>query len=252
MALGILFVAIVPWINWSRLYNLAGEGNHPEVVASTAVVAGVFLLSIPLGVVERVRLGYQEGFINAVFAALGGLLGLGSVLLVIHFRGGLLVVAGAGSATTPRGGLNGVLLFAHQRPWFRPGGRQWTGKPQGFITARKPFPRPALPWLAFTSDNLIVALLDLPAVTDFPSRPGCWSDPDAVGLVLTPLARLRKATKATAIGSDDASSLDGRDPLVAAALAAVLVCWGPAIVRVWVGPEVRVPFSCWRGWESGW
>jgi hypothetical protein len=49
----------------------------------------MFLINLPLGIVQRIQLGYQEGFQNNLWSIAGSLLGLTGVLLAIELKSGL-------------------------------------------------------------------------------------------------------------------------------------------------------------------
>ena len=76
---------------------------------------------LPLGVVQQVQLGYQEGFVNSLWESAGRVLGLVGLLLVIYVKAGLvwLVLAMAG-APALAWLLNSLVLFGFRRPWLRP------------------------------------------------------------------------------------------------------------------------------------
>lgn len=65
--------------------------------------------------------GYQDGFAASLWSSLGSILGLLSLLFVIHIQGSLpsLVLAMAGAPVLALL-LNGVFLFFVQRPWLLP------------------------------------------------------------------------------------------------------------------------------------
>src|SRR5437667_2929442 len=119
--LQLCFALIYPWVPWGRAFKLTSPRAIAEAGPAVAVFMSCFALDILSGIVERVRLGYQEGFVNNLWDCLGSLLGLGAVLVVIYLKAGLpwLVLALVGApmlATTA----NGVLLLGFEKPWLRP------------------------------------------------------------------------------------------------------------------------------------
>ncbi len=123
IALGILVVLgiLYPFIPWGRVYGtntaLAGREAGPATVILIVCTA----LSMPLGTVLRVQLGYQQGFVGDLWNAAGNALALAGILLVTHARGGLptlvLAVAGAPVFVTA---VNWMVQFFRIRPWLRP------------------------------------------------------------------------------------------------------------------------------------
>ncbi len=115
------FAAGYTIVPWGRLFNVSTPQAVAEAGPAVAVLFLSFALGLPLGVVSRVRSGYQEGFIDSAWTAAGNLLSLALVLLAVAVRAGLPVLvlamqAGALLATA----MNGAELFWHRFPWLRP------------------------------------------------------------------------------------------------------------------------------------
>jgi O-antigen/teichoic acid export membrane protein len=119
LALSLAF--FYPLIDWGRIFNVRSAGAIAEAGPAVAVFLCCFLISLPAGVVQRVQLGYQEGFTNSLWEAAGSVLGLIGILLVTHSRAGLpwLVLAMSGGPTFALV-LNGVVLFTRRRTYLRP------------------------------------------------------------------------------------------------------------------------------------
>ena len=115
------FALAYPHIPWARLFNVKTPLAALEVGPALAALVACFALNLPLGVVQRVQTGYQEGFVISLWESLGKVLGLIGVLVVIYYQGGLvwLVLAVAG-APLLAALLNSLVLFAYQRPWLVP------------------------------------------------------------------------------------------------------------------------------------
>ena len=94
----IVFAAVYPVIPWQRVFNVKSRQAIQEAGPAMAVFIACFAASLPLGVVQQVQLGYQEGFINGLWESAGRVLGLAGLLLVIYLRAGLvwLVLASLG------------------------------------------------------------------------------------------------------------------------------------------------------------
>ncbi|RRA49059.1 lipopolysaccharide biosynthesis protein [Acidipila sp. EB88] len=109
------------FIPWASLYGTRGALACSEAGPVSAILIVCTALSMPVGTVLRVQLGYQQGFVADLWNAAGNLLALGGILLATHLRGGLpaLVCAVAGApllATT----CNCAWQFFRVRPWLRP------------------------------------------------------------------------------------------------------------------------------------
>jgi O-antigen/teichoic acid export membrane protein len=88
LALGLLFALIYPHVSWASLYNVTGSAADEAGPATLAFVVCT-LISLPLGIAQRVNHAYQRGWIANLWQALGSLLSLI----------GVLVAAGAGAGT---------------------------------------------------------------------------------------------------------------------------------------------------------
>jgi O-antigen/teichoic acid export membrane protein len=87
-----------PLFDWGDLYNVHDAETVRESGAATAAVAACFLLNIPVGLINQIQAGYQQGFVNALWQGLGSLLGLIGVAWSVWANAGLvwLVLAASG------------------------------------------------------------------------------------------------------------------------------------------------------------
>jgi O-antigen/teichoic acid export membrane protein len=120
-----LFAAVLAvayqWIPWASLLNAKSDLARSEAGPASLALAGCFLLSLPLGIVQRIQTGSQEGFVNDFWLSAGSLLSLFSLVVGLHLKWSLpsliLAVSAAPVATTL---LNGVSLFYWGRRWLLP------------------------------------------------------------------------------------------------------------------------------------
>src|SRR6185437_10473641 len=118
------FSAIYPWFPWQKIFNVHSPQAIAEAGPAMAVFFVCFLINTPLGIVNRIQMGYQQGFANNLWTALGSILALVAIIVACKLRAGLpwLVLAMTGTpmlATLT----NGVFLFGKQRPWLIPSWR---------------------------------------------------------------------------------------------------------------------------------
>jgi O-antigen/teichoic acid export membrane protein len=120
LGVGLLFAVAYPFTPWSRVFNVTSSTAVSEAGLATAVFAACFLLNMPLSVPQQVRVGYQEGYINALFVGAGNLLGLALVLVAIEARASLpvLVLAMAGAPLLTS--LVNAAFLARSRPQLVP------------------------------------------------------------------------------------------------------------------------------------
>ena len=93
-----MFGLVYPFLPWPRLFNVTSALAARESGPALAAFVFCFAINLPLGVVQRVQLGYQEGFASNLWQIAGSVLGLAAVLLAIQFKAGLpwLVLGMAG------------------------------------------------------------------------------------------------------------------------------------------------------------
>jgi O-antigen/teichoic acid export membrane protein len=122
VGIAILLIAagLLPILPWQRIYNVVGPAAS-EAGPSTFVFIACFAVLLPIGLVQKVQLGFQEGTIANLWTIGGTLLGLVFLLIAIVMRLGLpwLVLAVAGGPVLATG-LNWIQEFVHSRAWLRP------------------------------------------------------------------------------------------------------------------------------------
>jgi len=120
----LIFSVAYRLVPWSSILNVKSALAVQEAGPAVAVMVLCFIVNLPLDVVQRVQLGYQEGFINSLWESLGRGLALGGLLLVIYWQGGLLwlVLAISGAPLLALAG-NWLGLLGYQRPWLFPSWR---------------------------------------------------------------------------------------------------------------------------------
>jgi len=79
------------------------------------------LVSLPFGIVDRVRLAYQEGYLTSIVAISTGFVGLAVLLIAINLRLSLPgLVAAISLPPVIALFINGYELFRRRRPWLSP------------------------------------------------------------------------------------------------------------------------------------
>lgn len=242
---------IFPMVSWQRFFNVASARAVAEAGPAMAVFMGCFLIGLPLGIVQRVQTGYQEGFANSLWQGVGNLLGLGAVLLAIHLKAGLpwLVLAMAGTPALASL-INAVILFGYHRPWLQPAW-QWvtrTAATKVFRLGILFFVLQMAVALAFSSDNMVAAQVLGPKAVALYSVPARLFSviPMILGMLLNPLwPAYGEAISRGDVGWVRKTLLRSLvAALIITALPSVLlVLLGPQILKVWVGPDMIPPLS---------
>jgi O-antigen/teichoic acid export membrane protein len=245
------FAASYAFIPWRRLLNVTSPLALQEAGPAMAVFVACFSANMPLGVVQRVQLGYQEGFKNNLWQGAGNILGLFALLLAISVKAGLawLVLAMAGGPVLAAM-VNWAIEFHVTRPWLAPvwksSGREAAQKILGigFLF----FILQLAVALAFTSDNIVAAQMFGPeAVTQYAVPMRLFT---LIGYIVGMLFGPLWPAYGEAIARRDIEW--AKQTLVRSLWLALLVCglpavafviFGKAIVQIWVGSQIQPSFS---------
>jgi O-antigen/teichoic acid export membrane protein len=165
------FLAVYRIVPWARIYNITPILALQEAGPATAVLFISFVVNMPLGIVQRVQMGYQEGFRTNIWIAVGAILSLAGVLIAIHYEANLPWLVLAISA----GPLLAVLFnwyecFFRSRSWLFP---KWEAF--NWISSRKVVGTGALflilqllALIGSSSDNIIIThVLGVSAVAGY-------------------------------------------------------------------------------------
>lgn len=117
----IIFISVYSFIPWEYIFNVKSKIAISESGPTILVLVIMLLINIPLGVIQRIQNGYQEGYRYQTWLAFGSLISFFGLLTCIFFETGLpsLVFAFSGGqlfATV----LNGIHLFYKKRPYIKP------------------------------------------------------------------------------------------------------------------------------------
>jgi O-antigen/teichoic acid export membrane protein len=239
---GVLFAAAYDHVPWARLFNVGSAAALDEAGPAAAVLVACFLVAMPVGTFQQVRLGLQQGYVNAIFVGVGNIMGLVLVVVAIQMRLGLpwLVLAMAG-APLLAAVANGIALMARS-PWLRP-----TLHDLNFDVARSLL-QVGLFFLvlqlavavAFTSNSIIIAAMIGPsAVADYAVVSKLFLIPTLlVGFALGPLWPAYREALSRGDVQWVRRTFDRSIRLslsVAGLVSAALVAIGLPLIAVWVG-----------------
>jgi O-antigen/teichoic acid export membrane protein len=117
----VIFIFVYQDIQWYNLLNVKSEKAISETSSTVLMLFSIFLINIPLGIIQRIHEGYQEGYIFQFWLILGSVLSLIALLVCVHFQAGLpyLVLAySIGQIVSTF--LNSLQLFIFYRPELKP------------------------------------------------------------------------------------------------------------------------------------
>lgn len=261
----LLFAAAYPFVPWFEIFNVKSELARLEAGPALAGFVVCFALGIPLGIVQRVQMGLQQGFASSLWQCIGSILGLLGVLIVIRLEGGLpwLVLSVFGVPLAAHV-LNNAVFFGAMEPDLAPRKRFISRH----VVAR--IARIGLLFLvlqmavavAFGSDNIVIAQsIGAAAVTNYAFPEKMFS---LISTVLTVVLSPLWPAYGEAIARGDGGW--ARRTLIrsffaaigtAAVLSSVLVFFGTLILEFWSGRAVYSPFTLllalglWKVIEAG-
>lgn len=246
-----LFALAYPWFNWHALFNVQTAQARAEAGPALAMFVLCFAGSIPLGVVQRVQWGLQQGFVASLWQCAGSLCGLLGMLLVIYLGGSLpwLVLALAG-APLAAALLNSLFYFFWHRPDLRP---RWSCCASAALTQIASsgvlfFVLQVVGAVVYTSDSLIVAqLMGAAAVAEYVVPEKMFS---LISLTVATLTVPLWPAYGEAIERGDLAWVQRTFYAsiriavgTAALMSLLLLAAGSFIIQLWVGELVFVPFS---------
>lgn len=117
----LLFLSIYPFVDWQNLLNTASSMGSSETGPAILIFIICYFINIPLGLAQRILLGYQEGFLTNLWIGISGLMTFFAIFLGIKLKLGVpgLVLAAAGTPILVSLATN-VFLFVWHKPWLKP------------------------------------------------------------------------------------------------------------------------------------
>lgn len=254
---GVLALAY-PVVPWKAIFNVSSAPAIAESGPAVLAFMACFLVSLPLGIVQRVQMGFQEGYWNSLWTAAGSLLGVAAMLLAVYAGLGLpwLVLALAG-APVVAAMANGVHLLGVQRRELLP---RW-GLASAVVargiagTGFLFFILQLSTAVAFASDNLIVAqVLGASSVSTYSVAQRLFGlSSMLLGFMLVPLwpaygealatgdhRWIRRTLRRSVIASI----------VVTGSASLVLCAFGKVLVNLWVGPTLTPTWALLFGFAA--
>lgn len=240
------FACAYPFLPWYRLFNVTSDAARAEAGPALASFIVFFVIAIPVGLVQKVQIGLQQGFYSSLWQCLGSVLGFFALLVVIHFEGGLVwLVAALVGMPLVAGCINTLVFFfgtgSHIRPALRFVDRSAmsvAGKTGALF-----FLLQVVVAVAYGADNIIIAqVAGAASVAQYAVPERMFATVSMIiSMILAPLwpaygeaivrgdhEWVRKTLKRAIIGA----------VAVSAPLCGLLVVLGPAIIHLWVGPQI--------------
>jgi O-antigen/teichoic acid export membrane protein len=249
--LGLAFAAIYPRVPWADLFNVASGRARAEAGPATAVLVSCFLLSLPLTVVQKVQLAYQDGFRKGIWDAAGSIGALAGIVIVVAAGGSLpWLVGGFAGGPVLAALANTVLWFGRMHPALRP---RWSRVRRRVAAELVRYGSVYMllqlaAMVAFFSDALVLArILGPKAVADYSVAWKLFSVVSlTMSLALMPLwpayseAAARRDTQWVRRMLRRSIRLT---LLVTIPASCILLALGNPIIEVWVGSRANPPFA---------
>ena len=121
LAAGSVALALCSLVPWSSLVRVADSSLDSEIAATAAILIAVTLLSLPLGVIDRIRSAYQEGYISSSLGLVAAFAAVLATVIAIRLKLPLPWLVAVISVPPVAALLaNGFELFRRRRPWLAP------------------------------------------------------------------------------------------------------------------------------------
>jgi O-antigen/teichoic acid export membrane protein len=246
LVITLAFTISYPFFSWYRLFNVSSFAARAEAGPALASFIVFFVIAIPVGLVQKVQIGLQQGFYSSLWQCLGSIVGFLALLAVIRFEGGLIwLVAALVGMPLVAGLINTIIFFFGAGSKFRPAIRfiDRTAMTIAGKTGALFFLLQLVVAVAYGADNIIIAqAAGAASVAQYAVPERMFATVSMViSMILAPLWPaygeaivrgdhdwVRKTLKRAVIGAI----------CVSAPLCGALVVLGPTIIHLWVGPQI--------------
>jgi O-antigen/teichoic acid export membrane protein len=119
--LALIFAAAFQWIPWRAIFRVSDDMTTSELHLACALTLLVFVLSMPLNMLNSIYSAYQDGVVANMWGIASNVIALIGLIVVTQFKGGLpaLIIATSGTRVLLNVA-NSIYLFAFRYPWLRP------------------------------------------------------------------------------------------------------------------------------------
>lgn len=121
LLLFLIFTCVFPFISWKNVFNVKSSLAIKESGPTMMVLVFMLLINMPLGIIQRIQDGYQEGFRFQLWQFFGSVISFFALIICIYFKCGLtLLVLALSFGPLMATILNGIYLFNWKRKYLRP------------------------------------------------------------------------------------------------------------------------------------
>jgi O-antigen/teichoic acid export membrane protein len=121
LVIGAVFMIGFHSIPWRAVFRVSGTMSTGELELTCALVLTLFVINLPLSLLQSVYNAHQEGYLANIWGIAGGVVSLLGLIVVTRFHGGLpqLVIATSGVPALVLLA-NAYHAFVHRYPWLGP------------------------------------------------------------------------------------------------------------------------------------
>jgi O-antigen/teichoic acid export membrane protein len=118
----VIAIYLIPLLDMTNIIDVSNQKNEPLLIHLTQTILIVFAFGLPAGIIQRIFVAYQEGFILNILLIIGRIIGLTSIFICIHLKLSLALMAalymGLPLIIISFGGLYLFLSISWLRPRF--------------------------------------------------------------------------------------------------------------------------------------
>lgn len=117
----ILIIVLGPIIPWEKLYKATSIDIQREVYVVTMICFAAFLCNLPFGLIQRIQLGVQQGYVSGVWHSVGSLISMALIIISVKYKASMPVLVLSAVIVNPLFSfLNGEYFYRFKRPLCRP------------------------------------------------------------------------------------------------------------------------------------
>ena len=244
LLLMVIFFILYPYISWYKLFNVKSDLAISESAPTMFILVFFFLLNMPLGIVQRIQEGYQEGYIFQVWLILGAILSLIFLIVIIHCKLGLpWLVLSISIAPFISILFNSSFLFFKKRKYLIPKFKNYNSLVANRLihSGLRFFILGVLTLITNSSDDIIIAhTIGISSVAGFEIVKKLFLFSMVVQFVIQPLwPAFAEAIEAKDYDWAKKTLKKGiiYSILISSITSIILVFFGSTIIEVWVGKQ---------------
>lgn len=119
--LAALFSIAYPLIPWNIVFNISSPLAKKEVGIAVIICFIFFIIRLPLSIISRIYIAYQEGYFYQLWCGFSSILSFTCLIVAIHFKASLSLLIVSYFGILLLGDIfSGIHLFFFRRQWLRP------------------------------------------------------------------------------------------------------------------------------------